>query len=254
MNISMNNAGLINSLFSGMNGGNSSGNSFQSDMLGINYMDYSNIQSGSYYKLMKAYYANTDGEGNPGLGIDGSKENTATNAKIQTDADALKKSAEALTEQGSKSLFKKVTTTDKDGNKTEGYDTDKIYKAVEEFVKNYNSVVKSAGSSNINGITTAAGSMVNMARINSKMLDEMGITIDSENLTMKLDKEAFQKADMNAVKGLFNDRGSFGYRVSVQASMISHSAKSEAAKANTYNGFGQVSNTNASGNMWDRWI
>lgn len=254
MSMSMNNANVISSLFSNFQGGMSSqGSSFQTDMLGINYTDYASIRSGSYQKLLKAYYSNEDIQKSDS-DTSSTKDKQASAAKIQTDASALQDSAEALLDQGSKSLFKKVTTTDKEGNKTEGYDTDKIYKAVDEFVKNYNAAVKSAGSSSANGVTTAAASMVNMTNINSKMLKDIGITVNSKDHTIALDEKSFKSADMTKVKSLLNDKGSFAYRVSVQSSMIEYHAKNEAQKANTYNGFGKYSNNFSSGNMWDNWI
>ena len=55
------NAQLVGSLFSGMSsrGTNNFSSSLfsSSDMLGINYMDYASIKSGSYYKLLDAYYS-----------------------------------------------------------------------------------------------------------------------------------------------------------------------------------------------------
>ena len=43
----------IHTLFSGLSNGNRTSNS---GLLGINIVDYSAIRTGSYFKLMKAYY------------------------------------------------------------------------------------------------------------------------------------------------------------------------------------------------------
>ena len=51
-------------------------------------------------------------------------------------------SVAALTQSGSKSLFKEVEQKDADGNVSMGYDTDKIYQNVKSFVDNYNDVIK----------------------------------------------------------------------------------------------------------------
>ena len=47
----------IHTLFSGLSNGNRTSNS---GLLGINIVDYSAIRTGSYFKLMKAYYGGND--------------------------------------------------------------------------------------------------------------------------------------------------------------------------------------------------
>ena len=81
------NARLVGSLFSGMSsrGTNNFTSSLfsSSDMLGINYMDYASIKSGSYYKLLDAYYS-----------LDKTSDSTKTSAtdktKVEADLKALK--------------------------------------------------------------------------------------------------------------------------------------------------------------------
>ena len=99
-----------------------------SDLLGISYSDYATIQNGSYTKLMKAYYTK-EASGDSSSSSDSSK----TLANIESAAEDLKKASETLRTNGDKSLFTKKQTTDKDGNVSYEYDTDKIYKAVSDF-------------------------------------------------------------------------------------------------------------------------
>lgn len=223
----------IGMLFSGISGG--AGRRGMSDMLGINYADYSTIRSGSYFKLMKAYYSDSDAASKlvDKNSTATSKDETKTLAKVETSSDDLKEAADALLEKGSKSVFKKVTSTDKDGKTTTGYDTDAIYKKVNEFVKSYNSLVGSAADANSKGILTSVSSMVRATAANEKMLDKIGITIGEDN-KLSIDEETFKKADMNIVKSMFNSTGSYGYQVSANASMANFHAENEAAKANTY--------------------
>ena len=75
--------------------------------------------------------------------------------------------------------------------------------------------------------------MVNYSKVNEKLLAKVGITIGKGN-KLEINEEAFKKADMETVKDLFHDRGSFGYQIKIQASLTQTYAKTEAARANTY--------------------
>ncbi|MCR5468065.1 MAG: flagellar filament capping protein FliD [Lachnospiraceae bacterium] len=230
----------ISSLFSNLSTSSKS-SSASSDMLSINYSDYASIKSGSYYKLLKQYYASDASS----TTTDGSTTKKATNEQIQTSASSLSKATDKLMATGDKSLFKEVTKKDKDGNETTGYDVDKIASAIQSFVDAYNDMVDKAGSSSASGITTAAASMVNYSTVNSRLLDSIGITIDSDN-KLSFDKDEFEKADMSTVKSLFQGRGSYGYTVGVQASMINYAAESQSkmtySKGGTYNYSGSSNN------------
>ncbi len=183
-----------------------------------------------------------------------SKEQTSKLATIESDAEKLSGTADALLAQGSSSLFKQVTTTDKEGNKTTGYDTDKIYKAVNSFVNQYNALTKSAGSASAMSIRASASSLGYASSQNAKKLSEIGISFDAAKNTLSIDEEAFKNADMDKVKSLFNGSGSYGYQVSLKASQIDNHAAYEASKANTYNSVGAYSYNYSSGNLWNSMI
>lgn len=223
----------IGMLFSGLSGGNRRSGGM--DMLGINYADYATIRGGSYFKLMRAYYSDSDAASKlvSKNSTATSKDETKTLAKVEDASDDLKEAADALLDKGSKSVFRQVTTTDENGKVTRGYDTDAIYKKVDEFVKSYNSLVSSASDANSSGILTSVSSMVRATEANEKMLDKLGITIGEDN-KLSIDEDTFKKADMNIVKSMFNSTGSYGYQVSAKASMANFHAENEAAKANTY--------------------
>lgn len=226
-------------LFSSLNNGKSS--SGTTDLLGINYSDYATIRSGSYYKLMKAYYSTDASEAVTNAVSDKttatSKDDTKALARIENAADDMKASADALLETGSKSLFKTERVTDEMGNVTTQYDTDEIYKAVSQLVSDYNSLIDEASESNTSNISGAAERLVKMTGYNEKMLASVGITVDEDN-HLQIDEETFKKADMTTVKGLFNERGGYGYQVSAQTSMINYYAENEASKSNTYTSVG----------------
>ena len=245
----------IGVLFSSLNSGSTKTSAMfgTSDLLGINYSDYATIKNGSYTKLMKAYYAKEasgDSSSSSITSTSTSKDSSKTLANIESAADDLKKASEALRTNGDKSLFTKKQTTDKDGKVSYEYDTDKIYKAVSEFVDSYNKMLKEGGDSNTNSILRSTKSMVNLTKANSNMLSKVGITIGTDN-KLSIDETAFKKADMNTVKSLFHTTGGFGYQTSVQAGMIESHAKTEAEKANTYNKTGMYTYNYTTGEIYN---
>lgn len=146
----------IGVLFGSLNQTNSKSNSFSasSDLLGINYADYNSIRSGSYFKLLDAYYGKNSSDEVKKVvsSTSTSKDDSKTLSKIQSAADSMKDSAEALLQTGSKSLFKEVETKAEDGTTTKGYDTDAIYKAVKQFTSDYNDLLDEASESNTTSI------------------------------------------------------------------------------------------------------
>ena len=228
-------------LFSNMGGSSVSGSS---SLLA----DYASIKNGSYYKLMKAYYGKdshaskvaasmqTKTKGNTAV----SKDSTDTLTKIQKSTDSLKESADALLAKGNKSVFKEDNQ-------------DAVYKAVNQFVNDYNSVIKSTADSNSQTIARRSQNLITATAANSKLLSKAGITVNSD-YTLSLDKEAFQKADLTTVKSLFGETGSYGYRASAQASLINFAADTEASKANTYNFNGSYNRTYTNGNLFNSYF
>lgn len=261
------NAQMVGSLFSSMHSNRTSnfGSSpfASTDLLGISYMDYSSIKSGSYFKLLDAYYSlNESGDTTEKTAT--TKKNpfttsTATDsasklADIEDKAEKMTKVADSLITAGNKSLFKETTKMDEEGNVTTGYDTDKIYQAVKNFADQYNSLVNSAENSNVKQIANAVTSMSNSTVQNEKLLSAVGITIDEETKDMKVDEATFKKANMNTVKTVFNGTGSYAYQTAVKASMIDYYAQNEASKANTYNNTGKYSYNYSSGSIWNSVI
>ncbi len=238
-------------LFSGLGsvgmGGNAGGinNNFLSD--------YASIKNGSYLKLMKAYYNGSANESVKKLASDKvTKDESQKLTKVQTATDALKESADALMATGKNSLFNKAEVIAKDefGNETASmeYDTDKIYKAVDSFVKNFNSVIDAVDGAGNEKISDRAVTMANNVIANLKSLNKLGITIDKD-MKLFVDKEEFMKADMDSAKLLFNGVGSFAYQISAQSSMIDYAA--ERAGSGMYNGAGRFQSSYNTGSLFD---
>lgn len=240
-------------LFSGLNTGSSSGSN-------LNFLsDYASIKNGSYGKLMKAYYNETDNSSVNKL-AGSTNKNTVTKTektaltKVQTATDALKESADVLLENGSKSVFaqKDITTKDENGVETtvKGYDTEAIYKAVNDYVSDYNFVIKAANDSENDTVITKASSLATSTYVNRNLLSKIGITMNEDSI-LSIDKDTFMKADMNTAKTLFNGGGSYGYRASAQASLINFAADREATRNNTYTLSGTLNTAYNSGNLFD---
>jgi hypothetical protein len=223
-----------------------------SDLLGINYSDYATIRNGSYYKLLKAYYsdsASSEVSSVVSNSTSTSKDSSKTLTSIQSAAESMKESSAALQATGKDNLFTKVSKTDDAGKTTTDYDTDAIYKAVDQFVTDYNNLIDKASDSNTTSILRAAKNMVNYSSVNANLLSKVGITIGSDN-KLSIDKETFQKADMSNVKSLFQDKGSYGYQIQAQASLIDTYAQSEKTKSNTYSSSGTYTYNYTTGELY----
>lgn len=228
----------------------------------LNFLsDYASIKNGSYGKLMTAYYG-PERNNNVNKIVDNNSLSTSKDSSkqlkdIQSNADALKKSADALLVTGAKSLFngKEVTTTDDKGvttTKTE-YDTDAIFKSVSTFVNDYNNLIEKGSDANTASIKNRITSLTNMSNVNKNLLGRVGISVGTDG-KLAIDEEAFKKADMTTVKSLFNGTGSFGYQASAQASLIDFTASNEATRSNTYNANGGFTNNFSTGNIFGSYF
>ena len=181
--------------------------------------DYAMIKSGTYKKLMKAYYANTDNSFvNSVAGSKAaSKDDTVQIKKLQETSSALSDSAKALYSEKGKKLFDEEKRDD-------------LVKAVSTLVKDYNSMVDAANSSDNDKILRAGSSMLNSTVANYKLLSSVGISIGSDN-KLSLDEDTLKKAGASAVKSVFSGVGSFAYKVDTSASYINSYAKDDALKA-----------------------
>ena len=225
-------------LFSSLNtssGSNSAGN--------LNFLtDYAMIKSGSYGKLMKAYYAESGSSSQVNSIVkkqnnSASADDTKTLASVEGATEGLKESADKLLQNGSKSVWAEE-------------DMEEIYTAVNDLVKDYNSVLDTMDDVNSTSILSRAKNLTQNTAINEKLLAKVGITVGEGN-ELSVDKDTFMKADAATVKSLFNGNGSFAYRVSTYASFMNYAAEQEADKAATYTFDGNYGNTYTSGSLFD---
>ncbi len=202
---------------------------------GINLSDYALIKSGSYGKLLKAYYAKQDE-----TDATASEDATKKSSQMKAAADSLKQSAAAL---GRASLWEKKKTVTKDeatGAETEkgDYDYEAITKAVNAFVKDYNAVISLAGDSDTKDVLRNAAWMTGMTDTMEKLLSDVGISLGEDN-KLSLDEDKLKKANINTLKTLFTGYGSFADKVASKAGTIGNAA---ARVAGTYNSRGTYTN------------
>lgn len=247
----------ISSLFSSLNTNNTSNSLGLASLLS----DYNSIRSGSYGKLMKAYYNGVDNgavksaynsavkNGSTSTAAD----STATIKELQSTTDDLTSSAKDLYTTGSKSVFNKKSVTDENGTTTQQYDTDKIYKSVKSFVDDYNSVLEAADESKDSKVQNSVIGMINYTKMESNMLGKLGITIGSD-YQLSVDEETFKKADMSVAKSLFNGTGSYAYTIGTKSAMTNSYADMEAERANTYNKYGSYGGTYSSGSIFNSYF
>lgn len=220
-----------NNVTSSIFGSSSSSSSFS-------LSDYALIKSGSYGKLMKAYYSQDSSSSSSSavsklVSSSSSSDQATTITALKSSSDKLTEAASDLVATGKDSLFteKDITTKDENGveTTTQGYDKDAIYKKVSEFVDAYNSLLTAAGKSDNSKVLSTGANMTTMTAANEDMLAKIGITIGEDN-KLSVDESAFKNADMNTVKTMFNGVSSYAYNVQTKASFINMYAKEDAAK------------------------
>jgi len=229
MSLTINNMNNNGMNFFGVGSSNNKGFGLES-LIG----DYNTIKSGSYGKLMGAYFKKVDSANK----TEDSKKDTSINkttSDIKSKANSLSEATDTLLAKGSKSVFKQKEVTKEDGTKSMEYDKDAIYSAVSKYVDAYNNMLDSGQKSDSTNVLIQTASLATASTSTAKTLGQVGITVGANN-HLVLDETFFkEKADMNTVKTLFNGQGSYAYQVSSKAKMIENYAANELSKKGTYN-------------------
>ena len=243
MNIGSWNSDSINMLFSSMGNRNSASNNTGFYAMTSLLSDYNSIKSGSYGKVVKAYYAKQAEDETDTVSkkkndknvtsTSTAEDSTKTLSNIQTATDALSKTTESLRDEAKS-----------------GESMDALYKTVSQFVTDYNKTIDAASKSETKNITKNLEDMVNATFVNKKLLGNIGITVGEDD-KLTVSEEKFKAGSLSTAKTLFAGTGSYAYNVSLDASMINSHADYEASKANTYNTQGGFSNNFTTGDMFD---
>lgn len=215
----------MNTLFSSLGSANSSSGS--SDMLGISYTDYASIKNGSYGKLVSAYYRNMESEDGTASASSTIKDSKEKLTSINDAASRLNDSASVLLDKGKDSLFK--TKVDGAGHSYVDYDTDEVYKAVKDFINDYNDFLDSASEADTTTLLRAAKNMVSYAKANESALKAVGVTIGSDN-KLSVDEDKFKDASKARVQSVFQSTGGFVYQVKAKASTVANYASDMAKR------------------------
>ena len=197
--------------------------------------NYYPISTGTYGKLAKAYGLGTTNRTNDvnktGKGlyadaiarINGARSvnpSSQTVKSLGSEAKELAVSANKLTNTGQGNIFASA----------EGYDKDAAYKAVSDFISDYNETLDKLGSTYDSTVRNTGDSMKRMTGFMKNSLEKAGITIGSDN-RLSLNEETFKNADFNKVKSLFNGGSSYAGIVSTSASRI---AATSSARTDSY--------------------
>ena len=249
-------------LFSNLNNNNNS----SSGIFDMSFLsDYNSIKSGSYGKLVKAYYKKLESEESSStkdkdktenkdkvstsLAEDSSKTLTA----VKSATSSLSELASDFAKKGDEKLLamKEVTTKNEDGTSvtTKEYDMDAIYKSISNFVDKYNDVIESSKESDASGIKKATTNMTNITDLYANSLKKLGITINADK-SLSIDEKTFKAADIADIKDTFTGSSSFSKSISSQASFINDAATREGAKANTYTNSGSYSENYSTGDLF----
>lgn len=163
--------------------------------------DYASIKNGSYGRMLKAYYAKQTKEADE-------EDSSVSKNKAGKDSAA---SSSAKAAQKSASELNNLDYSEE--NK------DKIYDSVSSFIKDYNSMIKSASNSKVSAVSNQANQMNNTTYANYKMLAKAGITMNADR-TLSINEKTFKKANVSTLKTLFKGTNSFADQVSDKASRI----------------------------------
>lgn len=247
-------------LFSNLNN-KSSGSIFDMSFLS----DYNSIKSGSYGKLVKAYYKKLESEdvskddktdktsNKDKVSTSLAEDSSKTLAAVKDSTSSLSKLASEFVKDGEEKLLvqKETKIENEDGTMEvkKEYDMDAIYKSISGFVDKYNDVIKNSNASESSGIKKATGNMTNITDLYANSLKKLGITINGDK-TLSVDEKAFKASEVSDIKGTFTGSSSFSKSISSQASFVNDAATREAAKANTYTSNGSYSNNFSTGDIF----
>lgn len=203
-------------MFQGLSSGNGSGNT--------NFLaDYASIKSGSYGKLMKAYYS---------IGSSSSTVSSGSKAKTNNVLETILeerrnpvvsedvKEANANLAAGIPTLKNAVATLQNDNTYTNTQNgqnaTDKAASAMKNFVSQYNEVVSAAKQSTLSNKTAYIANIMKTTKENADGLAEIGITINS-NGTLQFNEGKMKATGITKVQEMFSSKDTMSYGSTVMS-------------------------------------
>lgn len=183
-------------------GKTSSSSSFYS-----NLSQLTSIKSGAYGKALRAYYSKNSDNSTQKTSAKSTK-NSKTNAQEVLNGNALSTVKNEASELSAS--VKKLSDTGKEGlfQSKDNYDADAAYKAVSDFVSNYNDTVSALSKTDNVIVKNSGNSMNRMTNIMQKSLSRVGVSVGTDG-KLSVNEDDFKKADMDTVKSLFGGSSSY---------------------------------------------
>ncbi len=216
----------------------------------LNFLsDYASIKSGSYAKLMKAYYGTGQNSGTAATSTKSSSGNILDkileekkNPKVSKDV----QKANANLTTGLSNLKNSVLAlqNDKTYTNTENGQSavDKVVSAMKTYVSDYNNVVSAAKGSTLTSKTAYVANMMSNTAANADNLSEIGVTVNA-NGTLEINEAKLKAADLSKVQELFSTKNIMSYGSTIASRLQFASA---AVSTNTADSTG-TNNTVGSG-------
>ncbi|MBQ9438283.1 MAG: hypothetical protein IJU50_08110 [Lachnospiraceae bacterium] len=184
-----------------------------------NLSQLSSVRSSTFSKALKTYYGNagtsarTQRNAQSGRYSAYSNLDSANLNLVNKESTELALSAGKLTDTGRDSLFQDA----------DSYDADDAYKAVRDFVDEYNDTVSAVGKSVNSTVNSVADGMSRLTDAMRSSLSKVGITAGKDG-KLSLNEKEFKKADMDTVKSVFGGAGSYAKMIGSAAERIGNAA------------------------------
>ena len=187
--------------------------------------EFNSIRSGSYGKLLSAYYKKMNSGDSATEAIQKENENRHL---VGSNASGLKSAAKTLSKM----------------NFAEASEEDSL-KAIKNFVSSYNSVIDTADDVNSKGILQNAVWMTNITKKSAGLLNELGISVGKDN-KLTLDEDKWNSAHTSTKTALFNGRQGYAEKMIYKASQMTNSSAEKASfTASAYKDNGDYTKVNA---------
>ena len=187
--------------------------------------EFNSIRSGSYGKLLSAYYKKMNSGDSATQAIQKENENRKL---VGGNASSLKSAAKTLSKM----------------NFAEASEEDSL-KAIKSFVSSYNSVIDTADDVNSKSILRNAVWMTNITQKSSGLLNELGISVGKDN-KLTLDETKWANANTSTKTALFNGRQGFAEKMIYKANQMTNSSAEKASfTASAYKDHGDYTKVNA---------
>ncbi|MEG1458754.1 MAG: hypothetical protein RSB37_08220 [Acetivibrio sp.] len=208
------------------------GTSGSSKSNGMNTMlgDYAMIRSGSYKKLLNAYYKKENNKG------------TNTEETKETEADKANKLALTQTKSAAAELRKAAEEL----KETDFTNKESAQAKIKSFVDAYNTTLDSADDVDTSSILHKTLWMIGSTKESSNLLNEVGIRVGKNN-KLTIDNDRLKNADVTTLNTLFKGRGSLADKVSSKAwelKNLSNTALNTEKNGNAYTKKGDYTSMN----------